>query len=100
MGYAITQEKAFIAATPDYNDASIFLLQSRKDELSDLGYNDAQCQEIINNERLAIASQCKQNGTNPAEAVYKIAKRRGYALKAPGRRQERPAAAGCACPRA
>lgn len=81
--YAVEQEKTFKASNPDYDDASKFILESRQTELAFMGYTPQQIAEMINVERLTIAHQAKQQGKNPAEIVYNIAKSRGYAKKAP-----------------
>jgi hypothetical protein len=86
--YAVEKENVFKAANPDYDAASAFLLQSRKEELAELGYPEKQIAEMINVERLTIAHQAKQNSKDPAEIVYNLARRRGYAKK------ETPAADG------
>lgn len=78
MDYAINQEREFKAANPDYDAASKFLLESRQEELSDLGYNEQQIIQMIQGEKLTVAAQAKEQGKNPAELVYKIAQRRGY----------------------
>lgn len=82
LTYAITQENQFKAVTPDYDAASTFLLNSRKDELEEMGKTPAEINQIIQLEKLSIANDCKNSGKNPAEVVYKIAKRRGYAKAA------------------
>lgn len=82
MDYAVTKENEFKAITPDYDEASVFLMESRKDELTELGYSEAEIVQMIQGEKLTIAAQAKQQGKNPAELVYNIAKRRGFAKKA------------------
>lgn len=80
---AAAKETEFLATTPDYWDASNYLLQSRQDELSDLGYTPQEIQGLIAVEKVAIADQALKAGKNPAEVVYGIAKRRGYTKAAP-----------------
>jgi hypothetical protein len=84
LSWAGAQEREFTGATPDYNDAGAFLQQSRDAELAEMGYTDpAQRNQIIQNEKLAIANKAKLDGKNPAAIVYGMAKLRGYAKKAP-----------------
>lgn len=81
MNYAVSKENEFKAVTPDYDAASAFLLTSRKEELEEIGKTPAEIQQIIQLEKLSIANDCKTTGKNPAQAIYNIAKKRGY--KAP-----------------
>lgn len=79
---AVTKEKEFLVVTPDYWDASKFLLESRHGELEEAGYTDInQRNAIIMQEKVAIAAKALAEGKNPAAIVYGIAKRRGYAPK-------------------
>lgn len=79
---AIASEREFIATAPDYNDASAFLIQSRKDELSEFGYTPEQIDQVIAQERYGIAVQAQAANKNPAAVVYNLAKKRGYLKKA------------------
>jgi hypothetical protein len=81
---AQSHEVEFSKNTPDYQEAFTYLRQNRDDELEAMGYADpAVRQQIINNDALQIAAQALQGNRNAAEAVYKIAKARGWAGKAP-----------------
>jgi hypothetical protein len=92
MNRAQQLESEFVASTPDYGAASQFLLKSRHDELMASGmYQPHQVQQVIQQETLALAQQAIQNGNNPAQIVYAIAKARGYAVVAP-KPAETPAA--------
>jgi hypothetical protein len=82
MDYAVNLENQFKAVTPDYDAASAFLIESRKGELADMGYDQNQVDQMIYVERLTIAAQAQQQKKNPAEIVYNLAKRRGYQAKA------------------
>jgi len=83
FAYAVEKENEFKSKTPDYDEASKFLIQSRNEELAELGYEPDQVKQMIDVERLTIAAQAKAQGKNPAELVYNIAKRRGFTAKAP-----------------
>lgn len=80
---AATQETEFVKTNPDYWEASNFLVQSRNEELEEMGYDQLQRNAIINQEKVSIAAQALAQGKNPAAVVYGIAKRRGYAGKKP-----------------
>lgn len=83
ISQAANLETAFASTTPDYNDASNFLKQSRAGELKELGMNDMQIQAHIYNESLQLADAAMRQGKNPAEVVYSLARSRGYAKAAP-----------------
>lgn len=68
----------FAAETPDWRDAYQFLAKSRVDELVALGYNPQQANAYQQQEEFNIAVNCMQQGVNPAEKLYTIAKMRGY----------------------
>lgn len=78
---AAYQEQQFTAITPDYQDASGFLLNSRARELEAFGASPQQIQQQIEMEKFQLAQQALQSGRNPAEMVYTMAKLRGYAAK-------------------
>lgn len=72
------REKQFIAQTPDYYDAVKHLARSRVEELMVFGATEEQAIEQEANERLQFAFTQLQNGRNPAELAYNLAKKRGY----------------------
>lgn len=78
---AMELEREFITTTPDYTEASNYLIASRRGELAALGYNDQQIQQQIYQESLTIAVTSMQQGKNPSEVIYNVAKLRGYAKK-------------------
>lgn len=72
-------EAQFVQETPDYGSASQFLIKSRQDELLATGmYTPQQVHQTIQGETMALAQQAINNGTNPAQIIYNIAKARGY----------------------
>lgn len=77
-------EAQFVQETPDYGNASQFLIKSRHDELMATGmYTPEQVQKTIQGETMALAQQAISNGTNPAQIIYAIAKARGYTKAEP-----------------
>lgn len=79
MRQAAVKEMEFMKETPDYNDAGNFLKQSRLNELMALGQDSFSATQSIVQESLALAASALQQGKNPAEMVYSLAKSRGYA---------------------
>lgn len=88
----LSQQPDFDASTrtsPTYNEASNFLVTMRKAELTATGsYNPMQINQILVNETVELARQSLQNGRNPAQVIYDIAKARGFAPKAKAAPQE------------
>ena len=83
---AAYQAKAneFKAQTEDFDAAYQHLYKSRDEELQELGWNDpAARMRQIEQEEYGIAVQALQQGRNPAEAVYRMARARGYQRSAP-----------------
>lgn len=79
---AAALEREFVQKTPDYNDASQHLINSRDQELQFLGVLDpVQRQQTIQAETIALANMALQQGQNPAEVVYTLAKQRGFTPK-------------------
>ena len=79
---AAALEREFVTKTPDYNEASAHLIQSRDAELQMLGMADPmQRQQTIQMETMALANMAIQNNQNPAELVYTLARQRGFTPK-------------------
>jgi hypothetical protein len=71
-------ETEFRIGAPDYDQAVQHLMTRRLEELAAIGYAPEQRMQILQNEALSVAVQAMQAGRNPAEAVYSLAKMRGY----------------------
>lgn len=71
-------EAEFEKANPDYGEALEHLRSMRRQELTLAGYDHAAVQQIIGQEELTSAARLLQQGRNPVEAAYEIAKLRGY----------------------
>jgi hypothetical protein len=77
-------EAQFELENPDYGQAVNHLRRVRHQELQALGYDDpAERGNIIDQEGLGVAARSFQTGRNPAEAIYNLAKMRGWAPPAP-----------------
>lgn len=74
------QESAqeFAKTTPEFKDAYSFLSESRIKEYVEAGYSHAQANQLLIEDEMAIAAKAFQDGVNPAERMYKLAKVRGY----------------------
>ncbi len=66
----------------DFKEAYAFLNNQRLTELKDGGFTDQEAKQIILEDEMSIVSRAFNDGVNPAERVYKIAKARGYQVVA------------------
>jgi hypothetical protein len=75
--------RRFAENTPDFGAAYHYLLRSRDQELAMVGNADPQqrAAEMLAEER-RLVSRALQNGTSPAEFIYRLAVSRGY--RSPG----------------
>lgn len=74
----MAHEADFAAATPDYAKAVEHLRSARAAELRALGVPEPQIQMQLHGEALQTAQFAFQNGKNPGEVFYALAKTRGY----------------------
>lgn len=76
-------EREFAAANPDYEKAVGHLMTARRAELEAVGWTDpGEIQAMMANEAQGLAHRALQQGRNPAEVVYALAKLRGYSTAA------------------
>ena len=68
----------FAQKAPDFNDAYKFALDHRASELRAAGYPQEMIPQILRNNEAEIVSIAFQQGINPAEKIYEIAKIRGW----------------------
>lgn len=69
----------FAEETPDFVAAYQHLLTARDEELQEIGvYDPAERARQIQNEEMNVAAVALQQGVNPAQRLYQLAKRRGY----------------------
>ncbi len=81
------QSEEFAAKTPEFPLAYNFLLKQRDQELQYMGFTDpVQRAKILQNEEIGIVEQAFRNKRNPAEAIFEVAKYRGFKI------EEKPAA--------
>lgn len=78
----------FAAKTPDYVEAYNHLVGSRLDELRILGYSEQQAKQMVAQQEVELAYISMQNGANPGETVYNLAKQRGFVSKSDQRSAE------------
>lgn len=76
-----TKANEFKRATPDFDDAYNFLIENRMQEYEVAGYSKEQAEQLAMEDEAAIAANHLGKGGNPAEAIYKLAKLRGYSGK-------------------
>lgn len=72
-------EKAARETWVDYDDAVERLQESRLSELQSLGLNDQQAKAAVQQDILVLTARALQNGQDPAQTFYDIAKARGLA---------------------
>lgn len=75
--------RRFMSTQNDFGQAYDHLLASRVGELRAQGYTDAQIMPHVRREEMGIALAALQQNKSPAQAIYDLAKARGYAPKAP-----------------
>jgi hypothetical protein len=71
-------ESSFRQKAGDYDAAVQYLKKVRIDDFQDLGFNEGQAAQMLQNEIAAFAQAALQQGKNPAEVAYSMAKRYGY----------------------
>ncbi len=82
--------QTFASATPEFNEAALFLADIRDKQLAGMAFVNPELadkkarDQIMNQELRAIIVAAKQNGINPAQAVFDLAKNvYGFAPKPP-----------------
>lgn len=74
-------EDDFRAQTPDYDKAAKHFMDARAEELKDTGLSGADLTTAMQNDFAGIVTRSIQAGKDPAEIIYNMAKRRGFAPK-------------------
>ena len=74
-------ESSFERETPDYKKALEFYAISRAESISEMGYEREEASELVRDEMASIVSKAIETGKNPAEVIYKMSKRAGFAAK-------------------
>ncbi len=72
-------EQDFVRSAPDYYEAVDHMINTRASQLAAFGMRDqSEIQATIKAEVAQLTSTALQNGANPAEAAYQMAKQMGY----------------------
>lgn len=87
IGKAQEYETDFRELNPDYDKAADHLYAAKKAEYLDGGYDDAEAHSMVMAEFLTRADRAMKAGKDPAEIVYNLAKRTGYANEGPPKAQ-------------
>ena len=75
--------REFAQQAPDYPDAWKFITETRSKQLAPLIPDPGQREQVMMREALELATQAMQQGINPAQRYYEIAKAWGYGAPAP-----------------
>jgi hypothetical protein len=75
------KEAVFAKEHPDYWDASTHLTDVWRDEFLEAGFDAAEVPKLVFGKAIGITHKAIQAGKDPAEAVYKMAKRVGFTGK-------------------
>lgn len=84
--YVASLEQQFRQQEPEYDNAVKFLMDSRMEEYRTMGYDDQTAQQVFNQEAQQVVSNALNQGRNPAEVAFQLARTRGY--KAPKEQQK------------
>jgi hypothetical protein len=87
--YVSAREREFAKENPDYFQASEFVAALWRDEFTEAGFNEADVPKLVFGKALAITTQATQAERDPAAAIYKIAKRYGFAAKQQEKAEEK-----------
>lgn len=77
------QAQEFSKVTPDFMDAYNYLVSKKMGEYMAAGLSEAQANQQITREEAQVVSLAFQQGVNPAERVYAMARASGYAKAQP-----------------
>ena len=72
------KEKEFSKENTDYYKAAEFVAEIWRDEFQESGFDEAEIPQLVFRKSLSVTWQANQKEKNPAEAIYKIAKRYGW----------------------
>jgi hypothetical protein len=81
-------EDDFREQFPDYDKAAEHFMRARAEELKDTGLQGKALTDAMQNDFAGIVTRSVQAGKDPAEIIYNMAKRRGYAAAAAGKKLE------------
>lgn len=72
-------EADFAEDHPDYVEAVKFFRERRREDFEDMGYAGAELERAMAKDFFDLASRAVSGGRDPAEMVYKLAQKRGFA---------------------
>lgn len=75
--YAASADE-FKETTPDFDDAYDHLVDSRMKDYIASGYSKEEAANLLQEDEIATVIKARQQGVNPAERIYALAKIRGY----------------------
>lgn len=75
---ASAAEAEFVKRQPDYNEAAGYFQQRKLAEYTALGLDAVSAQQQLARDCAGLVQFAKQNGKNPAETLYNLAKAVGY----------------------
>jgi hypothetical protein len=78
LAYSDQDEARFRQTNPDFPQAAQHYIHSRLTEMQALGYGQTQAESALAEEAKALLYQCAQANRSPAEALYAMAKARGF----------------------
>jgi hypothetical protein len=87
--YVSAREREFAKENPDYFQASEFVAALWRDEFTEAGFKEEDVPKLVFGKALAITTQATQAERDPAAAIYKIAKRYGFAPKQEEKKEEK-----------
>jgi hypothetical protein len=84
-----TKEQAFAKQHADYFQASEHVATLWREEFSEAGFDESEIPKLVFAKALGITNKAVQAGRDPAEAIYKIAKKYGFSAKGAGEESRR-----------
>lgn len=82
--WTTNQEVAFASTVPDYQDAYTHFASFKQAEYAALGLDPATAQQQLMRDYTGLAAMARQQGRNPGEVMYTLAKAFGFKGKQPG----------------
>ncbi|HEU4344817.1 MAG TPA: hypothetical protein VFU31_24980 [Candidatus Binatia bacterium] len=83
MNTYVMAAQQFSQTQKDFDQAYQYLARSRVEELMEVGYDLPSAHQLSIQDEQRIVAKAFQDGVNPAERMYALAKKRGYQLQAP-----------------
>lgn len=78
-----TKASEFAKEAPDFHEAYQYVNDNRVKEYMEAGYSFEQANQLLQEDEAAIVAKAFEDGVNPAERIYKLAKHRGYKQAVP-----------------